>query len=58
VTERKLRKTAVHYGIGYVMPGEVDKEIAGALERGESSKKKARRERSTSRAPRCANSSK
>ena len=29
VTERKLRKTAVHYGIGYVMPEEVDREIAG-----------------------------
>ena len=39
VTERKLRKTAVHYGIGYVMPDEVDREIAGALERGEILKK-------------------
>ena len=39
VTERKLRKTAVQYGIGYVMPGDVDKEIAGALERGEILKK-------------------
>ena len=35
VTERKLRKTAVHYGIGYVMPEEIDKEIAEALGRGE-----------------------
>jgi conjugative relaxase-like TrwC/TraI family protein len=35
VTERELRKTAVHYGIGYVMPDDADKEIAGALERGE-----------------------
>lgn len=42
VTERKLRKTAVHYGIGYVMPGEVDKEIAGALERGEILKKEGK----------------
>ena len=39
VTERKLRKTAVHYGIGYVMPDEVDREIKGALERGEILKK-------------------
>jgi conjugative relaxase-like TrwC/TraI family protein len=39
VTERKLRKTAVYHGIGYVMPDEVDKEIAGALERGEILKK-------------------
>ncbi len=39
VTERKLRKTAVEYGIGCVMPDEVDKEIAGALERGEILKK-------------------
>lgn len=39
VTERKLRKTAVRYGIGYVMPDEVDREIAGALERGEILKK-------------------
>ncbi|HTV55346.1 MAG TPA: MobF family relaxase, partial [Terriglobia bacterium] len=35
VTERKLRKTAVYYGIGYVMPQDVDREIAGALARGE-----------------------
>lgn len=42
VTERKLRKTAVQYGIGYVMPGEVDKEIAGALERGEILKKEGK----------------
>lgn len=39
VTERELRKTAVHHGIGYVMPDEVDREIAGALERGEILKK-------------------
>ena len=35
VTERKLRKTAVHYGIGYVSPEEIDGQIRGALERGE-----------------------
>ncbi len=35
VTERKLRKTALHYGIGYMMPEDVDKEIAAALGRGE-----------------------
>ena len=35
VTERKLRKTAVEYGIGCVMPDDVNREIAGALERGE-----------------------
>jgi conjugative relaxase-like TrwC/TraI family protein len=39
VTERKLRKTAVEYGIGCLMPDEVDQEIAGALERGEILKK-------------------
>ncbi len=39
VTERKLRKTAVEYGIGCVMPDDVDREIAGALERGEILKK-------------------
>lgn len=39
VTERKLRKTAVHYGIGYVTPDEVNREIKGALERGEILKK-------------------
>lgn len=35
VTERRLRKAAVYHGIGCVMPDEVDKEIAGALERRE-----------------------
>lgn len=39
ITERKLRKTAVEYGIGCVMPDDVDREIAGALERGEILKK-------------------
>jgi conjugative relaxase-like TrwC/TraI family protein len=39
VTESKLRKTAVHYGIGYVTPADVDREIAGALGRGEILKK-------------------
>ena len=39
VTERKLRKTAVEYGIGCVMPDDVDREIAGALERGDILKK-------------------
>ena len=35
VTERKLRKTALHYGIGDMMPADVDREISAALERGE-----------------------
>jgi conjugative relaxase-like TrwC/TraI family protein len=35
VSERKLRKTAVEYGIGCVMPDEVNKEIAAAVSRGE-----------------------
>jgi len=35
VTERKLRKTAVHYGIGYVSPEEINREIGSALSRGE-----------------------
>lgn len=39
VTERKLRKTAVEYGIGCVMPDDVDREIAGALQRGDILKK-------------------
>jgi conjugative relaxase-like TrwC/TraI family protein len=39
VTERKLRKTAVEHGIGCVMPDDVNREIAGALERGEILKK-------------------
>ena len=43
ITERKLRKTAVQYGIGYVMPDEVDREIAGALERGEILKKEGKK---------------
>jgi conjugative relaxase-like TrwC/TraI family protein len=42
VTERKLRKTAVEYGIGCVMPDEVDREIAGALERGEIRQKESK----------------
>jgi len=41
VTERKLRKTAVEYGIGCVMPEDVDREIAGALERKEILKKES-----------------
>jgi conjugative relaxase-like TrwC/TraI family protein len=39
VSERKLRKTAVYHGIGYITPDEVDREIKGALERGEILKK-------------------
>jgi conjugative relaxase-like TrwC/TraI family protein len=35
ITERKLRKTAVHYGIGYVAPEDIDNEVSAALERGE-----------------------
>jgi len=42
VTERKLRKTAVHYGIGYVTPDEVNREITGALERGDILRKDGR----------------
>jgi conjugative relaxase-like TrwC/TraI family protein len=43
VPERKLRKTAVQYGIGCVMPDEVDREITGALERGEILKKQGKK---------------
>jgi conjugative relaxase-like TrwC/TraI family protein len=46
VTERRLRKTAVHYGIGYVTPGEVDREIAAALKRGEIMAKDGKKGRS------------
>jgi conjugative relaxase-like TrwC/TraI family protein len=34
ITERKLRKTMVHYGIGYVSPRQANAEIADALKEG------------------------
>lgn len=45
ITERKLRKTAVHYGIGYLMPEDVNKEIAAALERGDIQAKEGKKGR-------------
>lgn len=45
ITERKLRKTAVHYGIGYVMPEDIDREISAALERAEIMSKQGKKGR-------------